>query len=108
MPYPFSDTDPITPLQDLLNDTVEAVTSSIQSGTDTVDIVSSGTAVSKTVTFPVAYGVGVVPRVVVSSAQAVPHQRFVSAYNATNTQFTVTAINTASSADVIFQWIAQG
>lgn len=112
MPYPFSDTDPLTPLEDLLNDVVEAAQATTQRGAGTLATSGSGTpgapAVnSAPVVFPTAFPAGSTVIVVASAVTNLPGNRFASAISADENGFTVNVGATSGTDQVVsYRWSA--
>ena len=105
MPGPFTDSDLIRPLEDLLNDVVAAVNARVQSGYDTIATVD-GTTVAKTITFPVAFSSA--PQVTLTPFTAIPDNIRMSKLSVSTTQVVVEMFRKAGSGsgDVNFDWIA--
>jgi hypothetical protein len=79
--------------------------SKIKFGIDTVDIATQNVTATKTVTFGSAFASTPTVLAVVRTTTAVG-TRFVGVSGESTTGFTVTGINTASSTDINFAWVA--
>ncbi|VXB81662.1 hypothetical protein [Aeromicrobium sp. 9AM] len=113
MPYPFTDLDPLTPLEDILNEVVEAAAAMNQRGAGTLATSGTGTPAapvtnSATVTFPTAFPPGT-DVVVTCSATGTSNvgNRFALAASASETGFTVRVGSTSGTGQTVsYSWTA--
>lgn len=97
------DTDPLADAAKAMRD----LANGIQSGQVTVDIVTQNVVVGPVnIVFPVPYPAGTQPVVTVTCNTTGAGTRHATVGGITNTGFGLYAVNQASSADVIVNWIA--
>jgi len=102
----IDDTASLTPLEDLLNGFFAELNARVQAGTDLVVINTASVVETVTVPFPVAFPS--VPSVTVTyrGGTGTGDTRTLWVTTRTATEFTVAGLNTASTADMSFDWIA--